>query len=172
MKADPNQPSTALVPIDPPDLAIGDDLRLQKLWLALERRPWRSLAVLGANAGVDTHEICQMLAQLAWRYRGQPSSVCDLRDLSMRLVEYEIAEIGRQLEAGLRLIVSLRSIFENPTSAPISRSVDGVLLCVALGDTKFKAAEETIAAVGRERVVGSIVLSPRIAKPSRLASER
>ena len=172
MKADPSQPSTALVPIRSPDLpSVRDDLRLQKLWLGLERRPWRSLAVLGANPGMDTHEICEMLAQLAWRYRGQPSSVCDLRDLSMRLVDYEITEISRQLEAGLRLIVSLRSIFENPTAAPIARSVDAVLLCVALGDTKFKAAEETIAAVGRERLVGSIVLAPHKPEPSGSAAE-
>ncbi|HLK37273.1 MAG TPA: hypothetical protein VKU41_11015 [Polyangiaceae bacterium] len=166
MKADPGH-STALVAVTPPELPnVRDDLRLQKLWLGLERRSWRSLAVLGASAGVETYEISELLAQLAWRYRGQPSSVCDLRDLGMRLVDYEIAEIGRQLEAGLRLIVALRSIFENPTAAPIARNVDAVLVCVALGDTRFKAAEETIAAVGRDRVVGSIVLRPNKVKPT------
>ena len=39
------------------------------------------LSVLGASDGVDTIQIAEILAQLAWRYRGQPSSVCDFRDL-------------------------------------------------------------------------------------------
>jgi hypothetical protein len=59
------------------------------------------------------------------------------------------------------MVVALRSIFENPTAAPIAKQTDAVLLCIALGETNFKSAEETIAAVGRERVLGSIVLRPR-----------
>jgi hypothetical protein len=43
----------------------------------------------------------------------------------------------------------------------IVRQTDAVLICIALGETDFKAAEETIAAVGRDRVLGSIVLRPR-----------
>jgi hypothetical protein len=131
------------------------------LWLQIERRDWRSLAVLGASEGLETIHFAELLAQLAWRYRGQPSSVCDLRDLSMRLVDYQAQQMREQVESGVRLLVALRSIFENPTSAPIAAQSDAVLLCLTLGETNFKAAEETIAAVGRERIIGSILLRPR-----------
>lgn len=162
----PNQaPSTALVAVRPSDIPnVWDDIRLQKLWLAVERREWRSLAVVGASKSVETIQIAELLAQLAWRYRGQPSGVCDLRDLSMRLIDYQVREMRAQLDEGTRLIVALRSIFENPTAAPISKQTDAVVLCVTLEDTTFKAAQETIAAVGRDRVLGSIVLRPRANK--------
>ncbi|MGO9838156.1 MAG: hypothetical protein ACLP1X_28575 [Polyangiaceae bacterium] len=164
MKSDP-APSAALVVQHPPNLRnVWDDVRLQKLWLQVERREWRSLAVLSASKSVETIQLGELLAQLAWRYRGQPSSVCDLRDLSMRLIDYEIREMRAQMDAGTRLIVVLRSIFENPTSTPVAKQADAVLLCIALGETSFKQAEETIAAVGRDRVLGSIVLRPRTSK--------
>jgi hypothetical protein len=141
---------------------LWDDVRLQKLWLALERRTWHSLAVLGASRSINSLHIAEMIAQLAWRYRGQPSSVSDLRDLSMRLIDYEVREMRAQVASGTRLVVALRSVFENPTAAPIAKHVDGVLLIIAVDNTKFKEAEETIVAVGRDRVLGTILLRPRM----------
>lgn len=170
MKPDP-PPSTALASLRPQDVSqLWDDFRLQKLWLGVEKREWRSLAVLGASEAVETIQIAELLAQLAWRYRGQPSGVCDLRDLSMRLIDYQVQEMHAQINAGTRLVVALRSMFDNPTAVPIAKQADAVLLCIALGETHFKAAEETIAAVGRDRVLGSIVLRRRSArkKPSRV----
>jgi hypothetical protein len=161
VKSDPVS-STALVALGAPDLTnVWDDVRLQKLWLGVESREWRSLAVLGASRSVETIQIAELFSQLAWRYRGQPSSVCDLRDLTMRLVDYEIREMRAQIDAGTRLVVALRSMFENPTAVSIAKQADAVLLCIALGATTFRAAEETIAAVGRDRVIGSIVLRRR-----------
>jgi hypothetical protein len=78
----------------------------------------------------------------------------------MRLIDYQAAEIRAQVASGTRLIVALRSIFENPTASSIAKHADGVLLCVALGETSLREAEETIDAVGRERVIGSIVFRP------------
>ena len=169
MKSDP-APSTALVASRPQTAPqLWDDVRLQKLWLGVERRQWRSLAVLGASESVETIHIAELLAQLAWRYRGQPSGVCDLRDLSMRLIDYQVQEMRAQMDAGTRLVVALRSMFENPTATAIAKQTDAVLLCIALGETNFKAAEATIDAVGRDRVLGSIVLRRRASrKPSRL----
>ena len=165
MKSDP-APSTALAALRSPDAVnVWDDVRLQKLWLGVERREWRSLAVLGASKSLETVEIAELIAQLAWRYRGQPSSVYDLRDLTMRLVDYEVREMQAQVDSGTRLVVALRSIFENPTATLIAKQADAVLLCIALGETNFKAAAETIAAVGRDRVLGSIVLRSPTPKP-------
>jgi hypothetical protein len=147
---------------------LWDDVRLQKLWLSVERREWRSLAVLGAGKTVDSVHIAELIAQLAWRYRGQPSTVCDLRDLSMRLIDYEVREMQALVASGTRVIVALRSIFENPTATPIARQTDAALLIIAFGDTNFKEAEATIAAIGRDRVLGSIIL--RRGKPRKRRS--
>jgi hypothetical protein len=168
VKAD-EAPSAALMAVPAADsLSVWDDLRLQRLWLSVDRREWRSLAVISATKSIETIQIAEVIAQLAWRYKGQPSNVCDLRDLSIRLIDYEVQEMRANVESGTRLVVALRSIFENPTAASVARQTDAVLLCVALGETNLKAAEETIAAVGRERMLGSIVLRPRgVKSPSR-----
>jgi hypothetical protein len=167
VKPDPT-PSTALVPLrHAAAVDVWDDVRLQNLWLGVEKRGWRSLAVIGAGRSVETIHLAELLAQLAWRYRGQPSAVCDLRDLSMRLVDYQVREMQDQVESGVRTVVALRSIFENPTSAPVAKQTDGILMCIALGETTVKEAEETIAVVGRENVIGSIVLRPRRATKAR-----
>ena len=158
MKPDP-APSTALTAPSAQTPSVWDDVRLQRLWLAAQRREWRSLAVIGAGPGVPTIEVAELLAQLAWRYRGEPSAVIDLRDLSLRLVDYHVREVRAQVDAGGRVLVALRSIFENPTAAPIAREVDAVVLCLRLGQTEFKAADQTVAEVGRDRILGSILVS-------------
>jgi hypothetical protein len=162
VKADPAASSTVLAPRPADATSVWDDVRLQKLWLSVEKRQWRSLSVLAASNAIETLRVAELIAELAWRYRGQPSSVSDLRDLRIRLLDYEAQEMRTQIENGTRLVVALRSIFENPTAAPIARQTDAILLCIALGETAFKSAEETLAAVGRERVMGTIVLRPRV----------
>jgi hypothetical protein len=138
-----------------------DDVRLQKLWLATQRRKWRSLAIVAGSKMVDTLVVAETLAKIAWWYRGEPSCVFDLRDLSLRLVEYQVNEVRAQTEAGAVVVIALRSVFENPTTVPIANSADAVVLCVGLGKTLFADAEATLAEVGRDRVIGSIVVRPR-----------
>ncbi len=82
----------------------------------------------------------------------------------MRLIDYQVREMQAQMDEGNRLVVALRSISENPTAASIARIADATLVCISLGETDFKGAEATIAAIGRERIVGTLVLRPRVAK--------
>jgi hypothetical protein len=153
------QESSALV-LASPGMA-WDDAKLQKLWLATQRREWRSLAVLAASKGVDTLPIAETLAHIAWAYRGQPSCVFDLRDLSLRLADYQMREVVAQADAGARVLISLRSTAENPTAIPLARHADAVVLCIALGETRLKLAEDAIAEVGRDRILGSILVRPK-----------
>jgi hypothetical protein len=158
VSSDPATRSVALVPRGPDTPNVWDEVRFQKLWLSIQRRRWRSLAVIAASKSVDTLRVAELLAKLAWRYRGKPSCVFDLRDLSLRLVEYHQQEMKIQAEAGVCVLIALRPTFENPTAIPIARSADAVALCIDLGVADFESAEQTISEVGRERMVGAIVL--------------
>ena len=140
---------------------VWEDVRLQRLWLATQRREWQSLAILPASKSVETLPIAETLAQIAWCYRGQPACVFDLRDLSLRLAEYQIREIRSQAEAGARVLVALRSLAENPTALLVAKETDAVVLCIALGETEIKAAERVIADIGRSRVLGTILVRAR-----------
>ena len=151
---------TALAVRPPGTPPVVDDVQLQQLWVAIQRRPWNSLAILAAGKGVSTIEFANVLAKVAWFYRGQPTCVFDLRDLSLRLVEHELQEIAIQVEQGELVFVALRSLDENPTARPIARAADAAILCVKLGETRMTAAERAIAEIGRERFLGSVVLAP------------
>jgi hypothetical protein len=161
--------SAALALVAPEKPNLWDDVRLQRLWLATQRRQWRSLAVLAASPGVETLQVAELLAHVAWAYRGQPSCVFDLRDLGLRLADYQMREVQAQVDAGTRVLIALRSTSENPTAVPIARQADAVVLCIGMGETRFKAAERTITEVGRDRVLGSIVIReparPKSARP-------
>jgi hypothetical protein len=138
-----------------------NDLPLQRLWFATQRREWRSLAVMAASDGVDTFSVAEMLAQIAWCHRGEPSCVFDLRDLGLRLADYHLREVRAQMEAGVRVLIALRSPAENPTAIPVARHADATVLCIALGKSDFRSACSTIAEVGRERVLGSILVKDK-----------
>jgi hypothetical protein len=137
-----------------------DDPALQKLWLAMQRRDWRSLAVVPAAKGISTLEVATLLAKIAWFYRGQPTCVADLRDLSMRLVELQLRDIAEQTSQGDRVIIALRSTSENPTAIAVANVTDAAVLCVRLGETESSAAQRTIEEIGKARFVGSIIVNP------------
>jgi len=159
--SNPNQPPNELsiVRREPDGPAPMDDVASQMLWLATQRRPWRSLAVVGASQGVPTLEVANMLAKLSWWYRGQPASVADFRDLSLRLVDYQLRDVALQLERDpVTIVIALRSIFENPTVVPVASAVDSAVLCVNLGATAIASARKTVEAIGRDKFLGTIVV--------------
>jgi hypothetical protein len=136
-----------------------DDLASQLLWLATQQRPWRSLAVVGASEGVPTLEVANMLAKLAWWYRGQPSSVADFRDLTLRLVDHQLRDVTEQLANDpVTIVVAVRSLFENPTVVPVATATDAAVLCVHMGQTKIAAARRTVEIIGRDKFLGTIVM--------------
>jgi hypothetical protein len=158
------QTSAALVRRAPDVPAFGDDVRLQLLWLAMQQRVWRSLAVMAASEGIDTLTTADTLAKIAWAYTGQPTCVLDMRDLSLRLLEHQIRDMAAQLQGGERVFVALRSMNENPTAVPLAMAADAVVLCVELGRTDIKGARRTLTTIGREKFLGTLIVPPGGAK--------
>jgi hypothetical protein len=163
---DPASANEALVhrPFEPEKRS--EDVALQKLWLATQRRPWRTLAFIGLTPSVDTLSLAQLFAKLAWWYSGEPSCTFDLRELSLRLVEYHQQEVAAQAQTGARIFIALGPTGTNPTAIPMGRSADGILLVVERGKAKIDIAKRTIEEVGRERFLGAIVLKSPSPNPS------
>jgi hypothetical protein len=136
-----------------------DDVALQKLWLATQRREWRSLAVVSTGAEVNTLAVANLLARIAWSYRGHPTAVLDFRDLTLRMVEHQIRELNDQL-AHERVIIALRSVAENPTTIAVASMTDAAVLCMRLGKSDMRAAATTLSEIGREKFLGSILVKP------------
>jgi hypothetical protein len=152
-----NQSTGALVHA-PAGPRIEADVGLQRLWLALQQRSWRSLAIVAAGPGMPTLDVANTLARISWWYTGQPSGVVDLRDVSMRLLEHHIRVMAAQ-SGEERVFLALRSIDENATAIPIAMAADAVVLCVALGKTEIRTAKKTLSAIGAARFLGTVLVS-------------
>lgn len=141
---------------------LAEDVRLQHLWLATRAGDWRSLAIVAASPNVSTLYAASTLANVAWRFSGEPSSIFDLRDVSMRLLEPLADNIRARVAQGDRVFIALRSADENPTAIPLARAADAALLCVALGETPRACATRIVNAIGREHFVGSILVPAEV----------
>jgi len=151
--------STALVKRERPPLE--DDLAMQKLWVATQKREWKSLAVIAGDEDVSTLEVATRLAEIAWWFKGQPTNVLDLRKLGLRLVDYQLKEIAAQIEQGDCVIIALSSVVSNPTTIAVASAVEACILAVKLGTTRVETAEKNITEIGREKFIGTIVLGEK-----------
>jgi hypothetical protein len=140
---------------------LEDDLAMQKLWVATQRREWKSLAVIAGDDDVSTLDVATRLAEIAWWYRGQPTNVLDLRKLGLRLVDYQLREMAAQIEQGDYVIVALSSVVTNPTTVAVASAVEACILAVKLGTTRMDLAEKNIEEIGREKFIGTIILGEK-----------
>ena len=104
--------------------AADNDVQLQKLWMALQKKSWRVLAVVPATREISSLAAANVLAEVAWRYRGDPTTVLDLRDVGLRLVDYQTKEIAAQVEQGNAVILALSSVAQNTSAISLAHFAD------------------------------------------------
>jgi hypothetical protein len=140
------------------------EVDLQNLWLALEKKKtWRVLAVVPATRQIASLDIASAIAEVAWQYRGEPTVVLDLREITMRLVDYHRKEIDEHVKKGDNVIVALSSIQQNPTTIALAKNADTSVLVVRLGETSMKSAVKTVEEIGHDKFAGTIIARPKAA---------
>src|SRR5262249_61973622 len=137
---------------------LWNDPVWQRIWLAIQSKEWRSLAIVPASQGLGTLEPAQALVDVGWQHRGLPIGLADLRNVTLPYIDSVIDEVRGHIYSGERVLIALRSVFENPATVPIAQAADAALLCISLGRTKIAGAEETLEQVGKGRFFGSIVV--------------
>ena len=135
-----------------------NDPSWQQIWLAIQSKEWRSLAIVPGSRGISTLELAQILVDVGWQHRGLPIGLADLRNITLPYIDSVIDEVRAHVDNGERVLIALRSVFENPATVPIAQWADGALLCVSLGNTKMTGAEQTLEQVGKARFLGSVIL--------------
>jgi len=135
-----------------------NDVALQRLWLATQRREWRSLAVVATGPEVDTLAVANLLAKISWSYRGLPSAVLDFRELTLRMAEHQLRELKEQIAFGDRVIIALSSVAQNPTTLAVASVTDAAVLCMRLGKSEIRADNAAIKEIGRDKFLGSILV--------------
>jgi hypothetical protein len=150
-----------------PRAARWDRAEYQRLWLSMESRAWRTLAVVPAEEDLCTYEIAKLIMSLGVHH-GESIGLFDFRNVMLNQAIAIARAACEQTSPDERLIFAARSIRENLATIPLARAVDGVILCASIGSTSIGLVEETIDQIGKDRFLGSILVRrPPEPPPSR-----
>jgi hypothetical protein len=155
-------------------------IHMQELWFATRRRPWRSLAVIPADAAHSAAGIARALAEVGGFIGMKPVHFIDAQGMDLAALATLVMELGDRasssswtMNAPARpgagwdpssvasekaTVVALESVVANPLVLPVALAADAVLLTIELHATPLEEARRTVEMIGRERVVGSVLL--------------
>lgn len=142
-------------------------IQWQKLWLATQRRPWRSLAVVPVGGGIATPRVARALAEVGSAHLGPGMMVTDATNVTLEWLQASMESWTKSQGRIDRMLIALGPVLERPASLAIARAADASILCLVLGEGSISEATRTIEEVGRDRFLGSVILRPRKNKTER-----
>jgi hypothetical protein len=145
---------------------------LQELWFATRRRDWRSLVLVPASPGRSALPVAQALGNVGGLIRMGPVQVINAEGVELDRVANIVMDMGEPLasqpagrdSALVRAppqratIVVVEPVVTNPLVLPIALAADAVLLCIYPGETDLDGARHTIELIGREHIIGSVLI--------------
>lgn len=143
------------------DMKVKDDIELQNLWIALQKKPWRVLAIVSASTDGESIDVAKALAEAGFQFEGVRPAVTDLRDLKLRLVENEKKRMEQAREKNEPVVLALASPDKSPAGLAIARAADAVVVTVRLGETPMKVLARAADEIGRDKMLGAVVVHPR-----------
>jgi hypothetical protein len=129
----------------------------QKLWLATQRVPWNSLAIVPAGAMPPdfTLEIAVSLVQTGSLHLAIPIRIADATAVPLAYLTQFMSELQAVRRAGDLVLLALGPIVDNATTVALAQAADQALLCVPLGVSSVADAKRTVADIGAHRFLGS-----------------
>jgi hypothetical protein len=102
--------------------------------------------------------VASALVDTARAYRLRPVRIVNGAGLPAQQLTPLLDELTAARGGELRTVVTLDDPRAAPSSAPLLVAADAALLLVRLGASELRSVEEAVALVGRERVVGCVVV--------------
>ncbi|HEV8551469.1 MAG TPA: hypothetical protein VGQ57_20620 [Polyangiaceae bacterium] len=158
MKSNPK--SSSSLALTDSRLELWRDPDWQRLWLSLQRRPWRSLAIVPAGEGGPadlTLRVAVTLARTGMVHLGAPVQVADATKLSLAHLTQFVEEVRRCTSDGDHILLALAPTHKNAMTVSIAQSADSALLCVLLDRMASSQAKKTVDQIGQNRFVGSAI---------------
>jgi hypothetical protein len=161
------QPPTSIVTAETTALAerryeqAWTDPDWQRLWLTLDRMPWRTLALIPAGAGAEADfslTLAIVLSRTGMSHVGAPILVADGRQVPLNQLTGFLAEVRECRQGGERVIIALSPAGENPTTVAMAKEADGAVLCVMIGAMRSSDAKRTVQLIGASKFLGSIII--------------
>jgi hypothetical protein len=141
------------------NLSLAPDDDWQRLWFSTRQRAWSSLAIIPSDVSVDVGPVAETLVAIGRRHGERPVSLLDAKGTRLGDVHRLIDALGTMTGRGDWVIVPVDAIAQNPSSVPIVQATSAALLVVRLGESLLTSARSAIEIAGRERFLGSIVLT-------------
>jgi hypothetical protein len=142
------------------DTATWRDPEWQRLWLAVESRPWRSLSLVPAGDGASpdfTLNVAVALSRTGMVHLGSPIQVADATRVPLNQLTGFLEEVRRCTSGGERLLVALPSTETSPITTSIVQSTDAAVLCVLVERMTTSQAKRTVKLIGASRFLGSAI---------------
>jgi hypothetical protein len=130
----------------------------QRIWLSASEKDWSSLVLVPNDDTVDAVRFAEMLAKTGRVHGERPVSVVSAVGVQLGEVEATIDSINETTNRGERVIVPVDPIADHPAAIAILRASSAALLLVRLGESELATAHSTIEIVGKERLLGSVVV--------------
>jgi hypothetical protein len=136
----------------------ADAIGWQKLWLATQRRPWTSLAVIPVGEGISAPRVARALAHVGSCHLGPIMMVTDATTITLEWLQASTRAWGERRGSIQRVLIALGPVLTSPVSLALAQAVDAAILCLTLGESSISEAAQTIEEVGQERFLGSVIL--------------
>lgn len=129
-----------------------------RIWFALSRYHWSTLAIVSATPGESAYAAASVLADAGHLYERGTVELIDATDVSPAAVEQVLASMTGALARRAQMLIALDSPLANPAVIPIARHATISALCVRLGQPTLDVSRRAIETIGREHFVGSIAV--------------
>lgn len=128
------------------------------MWLATQVRPWQSLGLIPADAGLAPSfmlDIAVHLARAGMSQLGAQVHVADATTISFEN-SLEFKRQVRETQADGPVIVAFAAPDANTMTVSLAQSTDALLLCVALGRSRSARAKEIVNKIGGRSFIGAV----------------
>jgi hypothetical protein len=147
------------------------DLEWQRLWLTIQARPWRTLALIpaGDGAALDfTPRVALLLSRTGMVHLGKPVQVADATHVPLNQLTAFFDEVERSTGQGERLLIALPPAGKSAITASIAQASDAALLCILNERMSTSAAKRTVNLIGASRFIGSAIFhAHQVESPNR-----
>lgn len=155
------QPGTALAVRPSQQVEGWRGVDWQRLWLSLQSKPWKALALLPASRGAPpdfTLAMAVNLARTGVLHLGAAVHVADGTSVDLARAREFRDEIEHYQSIGDRILIALAPLEDDPIAETLARSADSLLLCVMFEAMNFGEAKRTVKKIGKDRFIGSTIV--------------
>jgi hypothetical protein len=134
------------------------DPQLQRLWFATLRKPWSCLAIVPADASVALGDVPELLLAVGQEHGARQVRLVNGRGAQLADVHRVVSSL-RLTSPSECVMVAVDAFADSPAAVPIVCAASAALLVVRVGESHMEAARQTVETIGRDRIIGAIVLA-------------